>query len=192
MEIGWPDKAYLAFKHYAVAAGLGEFGLNILLLTPQFGPRQRLSILVTNVPLIPHPLFTGKLCDLDDCGYKCVKICPAQAFNQERGVFVEIGYRTFTYASFNELKYSWVISGLYNGTFKFAPLDIDVPENLTPDELIIRKKMIQRLTPAYKKYKTFAFTVSTFCSCCLIACCEYLEEICKIKIYLRVKNNSFR
>lgn len=180
MEVGWPGETYIAFKHCAVAAGLGEFGWNRLLLTPQYGPRQRLAVVVTNAPLEPSPLLNGRLCDPEDCGYRCVKACPVNTLEKEQHVTIRIGERQYRYACFNELKCSWVISGLYRDTCKFAPFEVDVPENLTPELLVAYKKMFKDFTPAYAKYKTFAFTASTFCSRCLIACCEYLEEKGKI------------
>ena len=71
-----PDRSlgdYLYFpdfssKHAAVAAGLGEFGLNNLLLTPKFGPRQRVNTIITDAPLKPDPMYDGpKLCEPDVC-----------------------------------------------------------------------------------------------------------------------------
>ena len=38
-------------RHAAVLAGLGEFGLNNLLLTPQYGPRVRLDSVITTAEL---------------------------------------------------------------------------------------------------------------------------------------------
>lgn len=60
-------------------AGLGEIGRNGLLITREYGPRVRLGVVTTDVPL----LCDGKL-DLgitqfcDECG-KCAKTCPAKA-----------------------------------------------------------------------------------------------------------------
>jgi len=46
-----------------VAAGLGELGHSKLLLTPQFGPRQRVFAVFTDAELEPSPLFPGSICD---------------------------------------------------------------------------------------------------------------------------------
>jgi hypothetical protein len=52
-----------------VAAGLGEFGLNNLLLTPQYGPRVRLESMITTAELAPDPLCEGPIClGVDACG----------------------------------------------------------------------------------------------------------------------------
>ena len=68
-------------KHAAVAAGLGRFGLQSLVLTPQFGPRQRWGVVITQAPLqIGHPLKKG-LCQPEKCGQLCLKNCPAKVFS---------------------------------------------------------------------------------------------------------------
>ncbi|MCS7114900.1 MAG: 4Fe-4S binding protein [Candidatus Bathyarchaeota archaeon] len=65
----------------AVAAGLGEIGYNNILLTPEFGPRQRLQLILTELPLKPDPVLEGKICDL--C-MKCVDICPFGAISRDK------------------------------------------------------------------------------------------------------------
>jgi epoxyqueuosine reductase QueG len=69
----------ISHKHIAYAAGLGEFGLNNLLLTPRYGPRVRFASILTNASLKPDSLFSGSLCD--KCG-DCVKICPCGALEE--------------------------------------------------------------------------------------------------------------
>ncbi|MCD6584167.1 MAG: hypothetical protein J7K96_00220, partial [Desulfobacteraceae bacterium] len=44
---------FLSFKHAAVSCGMGEIGKNNLLLTPEFGPHQRLCAIVTEAKLEP-------------------------------------------------------------------------------------------------------------------------------------------
>jgi epoxyqueuosine reductase len=66
----------ISHKHVAYAAGLGEFGLNNLLLTPKYGPRVRFASVLTSAPLNPDSPFEGSLCD--ECG-ECAKICPCGA-----------------------------------------------------------------------------------------------------------------
>jgi len=68
----------LEFDYAAHAAGLGEVGRGKWLLTPQFGPRQILTIVLTDAPLEPDPLFSGSICD--DCG-ACAAACPARAMD---------------------------------------------------------------------------------------------------------------
>ncbi|HIE50573.1 MAG TPA: epoxyqueuosine reductase [Armatimonadetes bacterium] len=79
----------------AVAAGLGEIGWSKVLLTEQFGPRQRLGMVITDAPLEPDPIVEpGSICHR--C-MVCVQECPAQAIphlSEGKVVEVEIaGYR---------------------------------------------------------------------------------------------------
>ena len=64
----------------AVAAGLGEIGWNGLFLSAEFGPRQRVVSVVTDVELEPTPMYDGPpLCDR--C-MACVEDCPTDAFRK--------------------------------------------------------------------------------------------------------------
>jgi epoxyqueuosine reductase len=72
-------------KHAAVAAGLGRFGVQSLVLTPQFGPRQRWGAVITDAPLQPGLPLQEELCHPDRCGYACVNSCPARAFSETNG-----------------------------------------------------------------------------------------------------------
>ena len=75
----------LSHKHVAVEAGMGEFGRNNLLLTPQFGPRVRLISLVTDAPLEAGIRREVGLCHPEKCDSACWKACPPQAlFSGER------------------------------------------------------------------------------------------------------------
>ena len=71
----------LSLKHAAVAAGLGEFGLNNVLLTPEYGPRVLIAAIVTNAELEPDPLLKEPLCD--QCG-DCQEICPVNALREPK------------------------------------------------------------------------------------------------------------
>ena len=68
-RVGAQRYAFFSHRHAAVAAGLGEFGLNNLLLTPQYGPRQRLESMITTAELAPDPLCEGPIClGVEACG----------------------------------------------------------------------------------------------------------------------------
>ena len=92
-----PD-GFVSLRVVAVAAGLGELGHSKLLLTPEFGPRQRVFAVFTDAELEPTPLFTGTICD----GCKsCVKECEACAIGEEREVKFAIEDREFAHAPFD-------------------------------------------------------------------------------------------
>lgn len=52
----------LDFDDAAVRAGLGEIGYCGLLLTPRFGPRQRIQLILTDAELQPDPLLEAPVC----------------------------------------------------------------------------------------------------------------------------------
>lgn len=70
--------------HYAVAAGLGQLGLNGQLLTPQAGSRCRILLLTTDAPLVcDEPVDFGLHGVCDECK-ACVRNCPVGAIPQTR------------------------------------------------------------------------------------------------------------
>jgi epoxyqueuosine reductase QueG len=73
----------LSYRHMAVEAGLGEIGVNNLLLTPEYGPRVRFVALVTDAPLEPGSPLERRLCRPDRCGAACVRSCPAGALSED-------------------------------------------------------------------------------------------------------------
>ncbi len=62
-------------RHAAVRAGLGEFGLNNVVVTPQYGPRVRLNSVITEAELTPSPLLKEKVCLGESCSL-CLQDCP--------------------------------------------------------------------------------------------------------------------
>jgi len=61
-------------RHAATRAGLGEFGYNNLVLTREFGPRQRFNSIVTDAELVPDPLISEPICLRDACKL-CLEAC---------------------------------------------------------------------------------------------------------------------
>ncbi|MBN1936040.1 MAG: epoxyqueuosine reductase [Anaerolineae bacterium] len=61
-------------RHAATRAGLGEFGYNNVVLTPQFGPRQRFNSIITDADLLPDPLIDEPICLRDTCKL-CLEAC---------------------------------------------------------------------------------------------------------------------
>jgi len=63
----------------AIDAGLGDLGRNGLLITPQYGPRVRLSKVLTDLPLVPdEPIEFGAIEYCEKCK-KCAQYCPSQS-----------------------------------------------------------------------------------------------------------------
>jgi epoxyqueuosine reductase QueG len=67
-------RGLFSHRHAAVRAGLGEFGLNNLVITPQYGPRIRFNSVITEAELTPSPLLEAKSCLGEKCSI-CVKAC---------------------------------------------------------------------------------------------------------------------
>jgi epoxyqueuosine reductase QueG len=92
-------------RHAAVAAGLGEFGLHSLCITPQYGMRQRFVSVITSAPLEPTPMYQGPaLCDR--C-MQCVRQCPVTAVNPRDLKQVAIGDCVFEYATIDHFRCAW-------------------------------------------------------------------------------------
>ncbi|OGV70830.1 MAG: hypothetical protein A3K19_26945 [Lentisphaerae bacterium RIFOXYB12_FULL_65_16] len=74
-------------KDAAVRAGVGEIGYCGELLTPQYGPRQRLQMILTDAPFAASPILEKPVCD--KCK-QCAKTCPLGAFasGKEKAVTV--------------------------------------------------------------------------------------------------------
>jgi epoxyqueuosine reductase QueG len=68
----------------AVRAGLGEIGPMDVLLTPEFGPRQRIQMILTDAEVAPSPLLVDPVWP---AGQDCRSLCPL-------GAIGELGERT--------------------------------------------------------------------------------------------------
>ena len=72
--------ADFSHKHAAVAGGLGMFGLNNLVLCPEWGPRIRLTTVLANVELDHGPVLEENPCLTSAC-QECIRICPVHALD---------------------------------------------------------------------------------------------------------------
>lgn len=78
-ELAPAGQGPLAARVAAVQAGMGTFGLNNMVLTPEFGPRVHFAALLTDADLpAGMPLATDLCLGLEACG-RCAAICPQQA-----------------------------------------------------------------------------------------------------------------
>jgi epoxyqueuosine reductase QueG len=68
--------AFFSHRHAAFLAGLGTFGVNNVLLTPEFGPRVRFTSVFTEAAIPPDPIQDETLCTR--C-MLCVRACPVNA-----------------------------------------------------------------------------------------------------------------
>ena len=72
--------ADLSLRHAAVAAGLGVFGRNNLVIHTRYGTRLIFTACLTNLPLESDPPVRDELCTR--CNL-CVEACPAKALEEE-------------------------------------------------------------------------------------------------------------
>jgi epoxyqueuosine reductase len=72
--------ADVSTRHAAVAAGLGNFGMNNLVLHPEFGSRVIFTVVMTDLELPADQPVTERICT--DCG-DCVESCPGGALDEE-------------------------------------------------------------------------------------------------------------
>jgi ferredoxin len=85
-RLGYPARAHIAGSNYqavlppvAWEAGLGEIGRIGILITEAFGPRARLGLVTTDLPLLPDAPHVLGIQDFCSRCFKCARNCPAQA-----------------------------------------------------------------------------------------------------------------
>ena len=85
----------LSHRHAAVEAGIGEFALNNMLTTPQYGSKVRLVSIVTEAELEPDKPYKESLCKKmqTECEKACVKSCPVQAISSDGVVNTDLCLR---------------------------------------------------------------------------------------------------
>jgi len=71
----------LSLPRAAVEAGLGTLGLNLQLLTPEFGPRVLLAAVLCSAEVECDRPMARALCQGPSCG-RCLKVCPADAVRE--------------------------------------------------------------------------------------------------------------
>ncbi len=87
-QLGYPTRAHIDGSYRVVCplvardAGLGEIGRMGLLMTPELGPRVRLAVITTDLPLIPDKRTQdGTVIDFCSRCKKCAEVCPSRAIS---------------------------------------------------------------------------------------------------------------
>ena len=87
-NLGYEARAHIDGNYQVVCplvardAGLGEIGRMGLLMTPKLGPRVRISVVTTNLPLITdEPLHDYSFIDFCVQCKKCADVCPSRAIS---------------------------------------------------------------------------------------------------------------
>ncbi|HHW74760.1 MAG TPA: hypothetical protein GX744_05835 [Firmicutes bacterium] len=119
--------ADFSHRHAAVAAGLGEFGLNGLCLVPGAGSRIRFNSVITDAPLEAGAPYDGPpLCLPERCDQKCIRICPAEAFSENKMVHCLIGEKEYRYAAFDCIRCLYALTAMVKGSGSRS--DMTIPE----------------------------------------------------------------
>jgi len=109
---GVPFDHAASFSHMSafVAAGLGEYGWHGMVMSPKYGPRQRIISVITDAPLKSDPLYGGEpLCDR--CK-QCEKACWGKNYGKGKLLSPEtisfsIEGKKFEYANVNRWRCFW-------------------------------------------------------------------------------------
>lgn len=157
-----PD-AMMSLRVVGCAAGLGELGLSKLLLTPQFGPRQRIFAVLSDAELEPDPLIKEPICD--ECG-ACIRACPPSAIPKERTIHICIEDHVYKHGDINFDRCIPVHQG-WNP--RYSPF-IDKNSNVNNP-------------PTYYRFLDHRFRHRSICGGrgCIRACMDHLEKIGRIK-----------
>ena len=68
----------LSTRHLGIEAGLGTFGLEVNILTPEFGPRIYLTGILTEATIEADERITEQVCIGESCS-RCLYSCPSDA-----------------------------------------------------------------------------------------------------------------
>lgn len=162
----------------AVAAGLGEIGFCGYLLTPEYGPRNALGIILTELELEPDPIFEGTICDREDCR-ACAEICPMHAINTEKTITVDIAGRPTRLASIN---YS-LCATCPNGAMPDVNFKIG-QEEMMPGFTGNQEKLVETSTALTRRD-----VPNILSAVCMRTCIAHLEEADKLTVKY---HNKFR
>ncbi len=158
-----PD-VFVHLRIAAFCAGLGEIGYGKLLLTPEYGPRQRLAALLTDAPLDPDPLFEGKLCDR--C-MSCVTNCSGEAISRTETVKVTVAGRELEWGQIDFERCSRAFCGGRRETNPFML----TPEDEAGFSQHVWTAQHYKLPPTYDYGRAIEGAAG-----CMRACMVHLEE----------------
>lgn len=162
----------ISHKHVAVACGLGELGWHSMLLTPQFGTRQKLTTLLTTAPLVADPIMDqGTLCNPEACGFQCAKVCPTAAIpkvrTEETKLDVRMNDTLIEYGKLIGWRCRWGCSGMLKSTGGYK--NIPMPDEEPAEDELLKYKAQMDPWQLREHTKSYAGLVP-YCGKCLCVC----------------------
>lgn len=109
-KVKYDHAASFSHMNAFVAAGLGEYGWHGMVMSPEYGPRQRIVSIITSAKLAPDPLYNGEpLCD--HCKL-CEKACWGANYEPKKllepaTIKFEIEGKKIEYANVNRWRCFW-------------------------------------------------------------------------------------
>ena len=191
-------EVFFNFRTAGVLCGVGEIGHSRMLLTPKFGPAQRLYFILTEAELEADPIISG-VCD---CCLECVRHCPAKALQYKANDNIDIPDVTMVKRSaLDDIKCR--LAHISGGLSPYAPEDIKAyVENIiagtdthradgsprpTLDELT--EEVTAKVPYAANAQKIFG-SPSALCGAgCIRACLAHLDNTGRLGLKFR---HSFR
>ncbi len=167
----------------ATLAGIGEIGWSKVFLTEEFGPRQRLGVLLTDVELEPDPIRTGHLCDR--CK-RCVPECPGGAIHPKKSVGIEVEGHRIEWNDLDLGKCKLTHFGLNRKTNphlvkRFPGLDLPIDQQ----QVTWREAwdLGYPIFPGVPIYKALSKHPLAACGArgCIIGCMKHMEQKQKVK-----------
>jgi Fe-S-cluster-containing hydrogenase component 2 len=146
------DVDLTASRFAALAAGLGDLGWHGLVLTPQFGARQRFACLVTDAELACDDVYAGPaLCRR--C-FACAEACPVRAISKNESHAVTIAGRAFVWGKPDRLRCDFAqrygLVAAEGGATVGCQNDFPVPDPITPEAVCETMRAADRIQrPSY-------------------------------------------
>jgi len=151
-------------KYAAVAAGLGEIGWHGIVLTPEYGVRQRFICIITNAPLQVNPLCQGPpLCK--KC-FQCVEACPVNALDKSESITFKIENKIFKFGKCDLLRCDWAkryaLVSEEGPKYMVSETNIKPPQQITPQVL---SEALKQVDPIQKHHLNIVDMCLKRCKC---------------------------